>query len=58
MSHKAKYVDVKLVFHCKVLEDNCIELVKVHIDKKFVDLLTKVLTSKPFAHCRDLMGIG
>ena len=49
---------LKYNFICQVLEDKCLELVKVHTDHNPADFLTKSLPSDKFAHCRELMGIG
>ena len=54
---KTKHIDVKYHFIRDVLEDKHMELVKVHTDDNPIDLLTKGLASKLFAHCRALMGM-
>ena len=54
---KTKHIDVKYHFIWDVLEDKHMELVKVHTNDNPADLLTKGLTSKHFAHCRELMGM-
>ena len=55
---KTKHIEVKYHFLRQVLEDKCLELVKVHIDHNPTDFLTKSLLSDKFAHYRELMGIG
>ncbi|MCO5563946.1 hypothetical protein L7F22_017598 [Adiantum nelumboides] len=55
---KTKHVDVRYHFIRDVLEDKRLQLVKVHTDHNPADLLTKTLSPKPFAHCKELMGIG
>ena len=55
---KTKQIEVKYHFLHQVLENRCLELVKVHTDHNPADFLTKSLPSDKFAHCRKLMGIG
>ncbi|MCO5566392.1 hypothetical protein L7F22_020069 [Adiantum nelumboides] len=55
---KTKHVDVKYHFIREMLEDNRIQLVKVHTTENPADLLTKGLLAASFAHCRKLLGVG
>ena len=55
---KMKHVEVKYRFIRKVLDDKCIQLIKVHTDDNLVDLPTKSLNLQRFAHCRGQMGVG
>ncbi|MCO5609880.1 hypothetical protein L7F22_064113 [Adiantum nelumboides] len=55
---KTKHVDVKYHFIKEMLEDNRIQLVKVHTTENPADLLTKGLLTASFAHCRKLLGVG
>ena len=50
---KTKHIEVKYHFIREVLEDKCIELVKVHTDDNPIDLLTKGLPAERFASQRD-----
>lgn len=51
-----KHVNIKYHFIQYVLEDKCLQLVKVYMDDKHIDLLTKGLSYEWFAHHRVLMG--
>lgn len=55
---KTKHMDVKYHFIREVIEDNKIQLVKVHTTENHADLLTKGLSGESFAHCRALLGVG
>ena len=55
---KTKHIEVRYHFIREVLEDKCIELVKVHTNDNPADMLTKSLPSQWFEHYRVLMGIG
>ncbi|MCO5567131.1 hypothetical protein L7F22_020817 [Adiantum nelumboides] len=55
---KAKHVDVKYHFIWEMVEDKQIQLVKVHTTDNPIDILTKGLLGKSFAHCRKLLGVG
>ena len=55
---KTKHVDVKYHFIREVIEDKQIQLVKVHTIENPVDLLTKGLPRKSFAHCCEFLGVG
>ena len=54
---KMKHIEVKYHFIKEVLDDKCIQLVKVHNDDNLADLLTKSLNPQRFAHCRGQMGV-
>ncbi|MCO5555147.1 hypothetical protein L7F22_008689 [Adiantum nelumboides] len=53
-----KHVDVKYHSIKKIVEDEQVQLVKVHTTDNPVDLLTKGLPGESFAHCRKLLSIG
>ena len=55
---KAKHIEVRYHFIREVLEDKCIELVKVHMTNYLANLLTKGLPIEQFACLREMMGIG
>ena len=55
---KAKHIDVKYHFIKDMLEDKLMKLAKVCIDENPIDLMTKGLPPKRFAHCHVLMGVG
>ena len=55
---KTKHIVVKYHFLYLVLDDEHLEVVKVHTDNNPIDFLTNILPSYKFAHCRELMGIG
>ena len=55
---KTKHIEIKYHFIQDMLEDKHLQIVKVPIEDNLVDLLTKGLPSKWFAHCRALMGVG
>ena len=54
---KTKHIEVEYHFIRDMLEDKILDLVKLHTDNNLVDLLTKGLPPKRFAHCRYLMGL-
>ena len=53
-----KQIQVKYDFIRDVLDSKSIELVKVHTDDNFVDLLMKSLPAEQFAHCQQRTGVG
>ena len=55
---KTKHIEVKYHFIQDMLEDKTLHCVKVHTDDNSMDILTKVLPPKRFAHCRSLMGVN
>lgn len=52
---KTEHIDEKFHFISKVLKDKRIDLVKIYIDRNPTNLLTKSLSSKRFALCKELM---
>ena len=55
---KSKHIKVKYHVIWDILASKRIDIVKVHMDDNPVDALTKSLSSKWFAHCIELMGVG
>ncbi|MCO5588730.1 hypothetical protein L7F22_042689 [Adiantum nelumboides] len=55
---KTKHIDVKYHFIREVVEDQQIQLMKIHTKDNPADLLTKGLLVEGFVHCRELLGIG
>ncbi|MCO5582244.1 hypothetical protein L7F22_036136 [Adiantum nelumboides] len=54
---KTKHIDVKYHFIREVLEDQQIQLMKIHTKDNPADILTKGLLGEGFVHCRELLGI-
>ena len=54
---RTKHIDVRYHFVRDVLEDGDVEIVKVHTKDNPVDMLTKVVPSNKFDHCRNLLHI-
>ncbi|MCO5612240.1 hypothetical protein L7F22_066504 [Adiantum nelumboides] len=55
---KTKHIDVKYHFIREVLEDQPIQLTKIHTKDNPAGLLTKGLPREGLVHCRELLGIG
>ena len=53
-----KHIDVNYHFIRDMLEDKLMKVVKVHTDYNPINLMTKGLPPKRFAHYRALMGVG
>ena len=54
---RTKHIDVRYHFVRDVLEDGDVEIVKVHTKDNPADMLTKVVPSNKFDHCRNLLNI-
>ena len=54
---RTKHIDVRYHFVRGVLEDGDVEIVKVHTKDNPADMLTKVVPSNKFDHCRNLLNI-
>ena len=55
---KSKHIEVKYHVIHDIFASKRIYIVKVHMDDNPIDTLTKSLSSKWFAYCIELMGVG
>jgi len=54
---RTKHIDVRYHFVREILEEDDINLLKIHTSENPADMLTKVVTGVKFAHCKDLLQI-
>ena len=51
------HIDVRFHFIWEILDENDIELQKIHTKENPVDMLTKVVPGVKFAHYKELLHI-
>ena len=53
----SKHIDVHYHWIWEVLEDKLLQLDKIHTDKNWSDMMTKVLLTKKFENCCEGAGV-
>jgi len=54
---RTKHVDIRFHFVREILDEDDIELLKIHTKENPVDMLTKVVSCVKFTHCKELLHI-
>ena len=54
---RTKNIDVRFHFVREILDENDIELQKIHTKENLANMLTNVVSGVKFAHCKELLHI-
>ena len=54
---RTKHIDVRFHFAREILDESDIELLNIHTKENPDDMLTKVISSVKFTHCKELLHI-
>jgi len=54
---RMKHIDVSFYFVREILDENDIELLKIHTKENSADMLTKVVSGVKFTYCKELINI-
>ena len=54
---RMKHIDIRFHFIWEILDDDDIELQKIHTKENPTDMLTKVVSGVKFTHCKELLHI-
>ena len=54
---RTKHIDVRFHFIREILDEDNIELLKIHTKENLAHMLTKVVSRVKFIHCKELLHI-